>query len=785
MKRKSIWKRITAATLAGMMAVSLAACGSSGGGGSKGDDQTVSDSTFVWVPSYMSLSAETDSYSRNLAVTGDRLYYTYNVYGEMESTSDFRYLDLNNPDAEPVVVMDMTQADTSEEDYSEYISNAFAAQDGGIVIISQRSPIITGDGGMVDWERQQQETTYSMKKLSEDGTELFHVDITEYLRMDAENAYLQYAISDKDSNLYLSNGNSYVWIFDKDGNHLTDVKIESGSQYSYINALGILADGRVAIVQDGGNSMEIKVYNEATKSFSDTYKNLPPNCWNTGIAPGIDGGVLLNGNDALYEYDLETQTYTEILKWIDCDINPDYIDFVTSMPDGRIAAYSRDWNTNETNLIILTKTPASEVVQKETLTLGCMSLSQTLQSAIVDFNKNSDAYRIEVKDYTASIDWSADNGMTAYEDAITQFNNDILTGNAPDLFATDNLNLNLLAAKGAIEDLSPYLESSTVVKREDLFEPVLKAYTKADVLCAIPTTFYVNTLVGRTAEVGEEAGWTLDEMLDYAKQYPDAEIFTYASRSSVLQYCLMFDMDSYVNWETGECSFDTPEFKKILEFAAGYPEEPDYETSEPKRLGNHEALLSVVSFSEAYDWQVQELMFGEPVTAIGFPSGNSTGVMVNGDDSVCISATSKNKEAAWSFIESLLSEEAQEDNYMSWGFPIRRDAFDRMMEEAMVPDYQYDENGEVMLDENGDPVEVSHMSYGWDDVTFDIYSVKQDEVDHITDVIGQIGGVLSWNQEWMNIVTEETESYFAGQKTVDEVAEIIQSRVQIYVNESR
>jgi hypothetical protein len=36
----------------------------------------------------------------------------------------------------------------------------------------------------------------------------------------------------------------------------------------------------------------------------------------------------------------------------------------------------------------------------------------------------------------------------------------------------------------------------------------------------------------------------------------------------------------------------------------------------------------------------------------------------------------------------------------------------------------------------------------------------------------------------MNIITEETESYFAGQKSVDDVAGVIQSRIQLYINEN-
>ena len=44
---------------------------------------------------------------------------------------------------------------------------------------------------------------------------------------------------------------------------------------------------------------------------------------------------------------------------------------------------------------------------------------------------------------------------------------------------------------------------------------------------------------------------------------------------------------------------------------------------------------------------------------------------------------------------------------------------------------------------------------------------------------------FSNSQELINIITEEAAPYFAGQKNVNEVADIIQNRVQIYVNENR
>ena len=45
--------------------------------------------------------------------------------------------------------------------------------------------------------------------------------------------------------------------------------------------------------------------------------------------------------------------------------------------------------------------------------------------------------------------------------------------------------------------------------------------------------------------------------------------------------------------------------------------------------------------------------------------------------------------------------------------------------------------------------------------------------------------IYSYDTAIMNIVFEETAPYFDGQKTAEEVADIIQSRIYIYVNENK
>ncbi|MCH5275213.1 MAG: extracellular solute-binding protein [Lachnospiraceae bacterium] len=785
MKKINI-KQVLAVTLAMGLTFSLAACGS--GGEDKGEDgKGVSGGAedYVWVASYKDLPKDDNSYIGNVLFVGSNMFYNYSTYGEVMSR-DFRSLDLLAPDAKPVVLYTIEGEEYDPEaEFYTYTDRLAASGDGGVLMITTTQPIITDYEDPSAWEKQRQQTTYTLSKVGEDGGEVFSVDITEYLRMDPDNGYIQYFLVDQEGRIYLANGSSYLWIFEADGTHVTDIRLSEGNG-GWIRGMGFLSDGRLAIIQNGNTGdTEIKIYDEEKKNFSNAYENLPPNIYNSGISAGPEGSILLEGQDVLYSYDPETQTYTELLRWLDCDMNPDYVESISVLDEETIVAYYRDWNTDETSIVLLKKTPASEVVQKQIIILGSMGLSQNLQSAVVAFNKSNTEYRIEVRDYSSSVDWSKENAYDDYQNAQTQMKNDILTGNAPDLFVASDINFELFAAKGVIEDLNPYLERSSVVSRDDLILPVLNAYTSNGILCTIPTSFTVSTLLGRTSEVGDQIGWSIDEMIAYAEQYPDASLFTYASRYTVRQYCLMYDFDSYVNWETGECFFDTDNFKRVLELAKTYPENADYTGSRPTLIGSHQVLLYELDMYEFKEWQLVEMMFGEEATPIGFPSANGTGVVVRGSDGICISTTSAYKEACWTFIEGMLTEEALTSRMFVWGFPIRQSVFDSRLEEAMVPDYAMDENGELLLDENGEPIEISHSSWGWDDVTYELMSVSEKDAEAIRETINRIGGTGNYDEQIMAIIEEESDAYFAGQKSVDEVADIIQSRVQMYVNENR
>lgn len=63
--------------------------------------------------------------------------------------------------------------------------------------------------------------------------------------------------------------------------------------------------------------------------------------------------------------------------------------------------------------------------------------------------------------------------------------------------------------------------------------------------------------------------------------------------------------------------------------------------------------------------------------------------------------------------------------------------------------------------------------------------LTQEQVDKVVSFILSIDKCYYYNEDIINIVNEEMDAFFTGQKSAQEVAKIIQNRAQIYVNENR
>lgn len=769
MKRKSGIKRILASALAAVLILSLAGCGKEG--------QPVAEG-FVYVPEFVDLTPEEGEESMNdPTLRGESLYYSVYKWSE-ETGSEQKYYCWNLTTGEKTEMpLDLK---IEGADWSYPMSGLNFDQDNNIICMMSVSK---------SDENGNYSQTFYMLKFDAEGKKLLEQDITEAMKLEgSDNSYAQAVVVDKEGRVYLNvsgggmnGGNSFIVVLDAEGKLLA--QIDTGTDW--ISAMGIAADGTVLITRYGnGVGMECLEVDLANKSMGKSHAGVPSSYNSGSLISTPDGGLLVNDGTRLWKYDLATETAEEILTWTDCDINGSYVQMIQTLEDGRIAVLSRNWSSNTQELAYLTRTEAAKVTQKQIITLATMWSNQDLQEAVVKFNKQSDTYKVRiVAYYDDSTEWTE----TKYQDAMTALNNAITSSNCPDIIDLSYGNVNSYVSKGLLMDLSPYLENSSV-KREDLLESVLDAYTFGDTLVCVPTGFTISTIMGRTSQLGNRTSWTIKDIMEFADQYPNAKLFNYSSKGSMLSTCLQYSSEAFIDYNNGKCNFESQDFVDILEFCNTFETETDWDRegeSFPKQISEGKILLNDVSIWEMTEMQMYSLMFNEPVTFIGYPTvDGSSGNRINGQNCYAITTKCKNSDGAWAFIESMLQHEPQKEYGGRDSFSIRKDMLDESFEMAMKENGSYDENGEIMLDENGEPLIWPKVTWGYDDWSAEIYAATPEQVQAMRDLIDSAVAATNNDETVLTIIQEEAQAYFEGQKSAQDVATIIQSRVQTYISEN-
>lgn len=727
----------------------ITACGKGGG----------SEKEFAYVPEYLEFDMNFD-YIASVAADGDLIYLLGNSWEE-ETGQQTTYLyecDLVGK-ANREMILDL--------DETTNIFQLAVGADGNLLAVVNRHEYITDDAG----EIVDAKNTLELQTLSkEDGSMISSKDITELMGQQ-EYAYIQYFCVDGQGNLYFSNGDSMIVVTDSAGNKLCEISYDN-----WIDNMVASKEGTVYISGYGENGLELKPIDLNTKGFGEALTGID-GYGNLKVATGTAGSFLLSDTDVVSVYDAATGVKEELFNWLDVDVNSNYNRYVGELSDGRIWTVSESYDGTESTmeLVLIKKVKASEVVEKEEITYGAVYLDYNIREEIIKFNKSSDKYRIKFKDYVSD----------DYQAGMAQFHADLTSANCPDIIDLSSIDYSLYANKGVLEDLYPYMEKSGM-KKEDYLENILGAYEAEGKLYGMMPQFYISTTMAKASKVGNVSGWTLGEMLDFAESQDAENLFSYGTRSSVFYYCIYNNIDEFINWETGECFFKGEDFIRTLEFAAQFPEEIDYNEEQEgtyERLKSDKILLMQSSISSVQEFQMLQGMFGEKIAYVGFPNSERSGNLIAPTGgSLGMSARSKHKDGAWEFMQYLLTEEYQsslvEEQGGSWGFPVKKSALEKKFEQDMTPEYYTDENGKQ--------VEQMKTSWGYDDFNIDIYAATEEEVAQVRSLIESAERLTgSVNEQLVNIVTEETEAFFKGQKSAADTADVIQNRIQIYVNENR
>ena len=506
------------------------------------------------------------------------------------------------------------------------------------------------------------------------------------------------------------------------------------------------------------------------------------------MRPGLFHDLIYTGNGGIYYWDEGNEAGQLMMDYVNSDV---YIESMYGLvelnKDSFVGFFQEDWNSGM-KAGIFTYVAPEDIQDKKVLVMAGEYINSDLKKRVIEYNRNNPDYRIVLKEY---------NSFNSYDDytaGMTKLNNDVISGNMPDILVCNSggsLPVSNYIAKGLIADIDKLIEQDEELSQVEFMQNAFDAYRVNGKLYYVVPDFEIYTVIAKKSLVGDRESWTMEDMQQVlAGMEEGAKAFSGdTTRSTFMNMVMRYCGNQFVDVSTGKCAFNTEDFISMMEYAkalpsgdegsSDYDEEywQDYWSNYESQYRQNRTLLLEANF-----WRFDNLAYtingriGEEVSYTGFPTEGGNGSYIMSSVTYVLSAKSKNLDEAWNFMRYYLTEEVQKEaNY----FPVRKDMFyEKSKEATQRRTYEYtDENGETHTEYEDMSIWINGESVPYD-------PLSQEQLDELIAFIESVHNPYYYNEEVMNIINEEIDGFFTGQKPARDVADVIQRRVQNYVDEN-
>lgn len=396
----------------------------------------------------------------------------------------------------------------------------------------------------------------------------------------------------------------------------------------------------------------------------------------------------------------------------------------------------------ETATIVLEE-PKTEII------LGDIGGASTLQEAIADFNSKNDRITITIHDY--------------YEentsDGISRLYDDILTGKGPDIisFSTDEMDVEVLREKGAIENLIPYLEKSDVIGEEDIVDSAHQVLTSDGGLYMLPTNFVLYTLITKEKWCSNKENFTFEEALRAVRECKEDPMI---SRDLFLQE------GAICGGYSGET--EDNRLEQYIKIAEQLPQQAMFQTNDLlMREGKIPFNLECIGDMQQYLYK--KSVWGEDAVYTGFPGAEGNGRIFIFVNCFAINSQSTHKEEAWKFVESYFTEEGQKTIAPNWNFSILQDVLDQQLSDSRKQEYYQTSDGKRE--------KLPILTYEIGGTYENVYAAQDEDIQDVREMINNTKVMQRSDLPFIGITQEETLYYFNGEKSIEETVAAIRNRI--------
>lgn len=339
-------------------------------------------------------------------------------------------------------------------------------------------------------------------------------------------------------------------------------------------------------------------------------------------------------------------------------------------------------------------------------------------------------------------------------------------------------------------DLAPYLDLNGGSYNDTYFGNAIDAAKSGDALYRIPLDISASGIITASSNVPQgQKGFTFDSYVGFVDDVcngkdPMSKTNGYMMGKAEYFTRLFMNMSEVFIYD-GKAHLDGEEFRELMLFVDEYGSDEQLSEDEVYRttLAEHnEAVQETIDeiesrnaslngrsgaiygdLSSFYDYIDCYTRYGDGLGIYGLPSFDGRGPRTLSHEFVSVSSETSYPDACMDFVKLLLSYDIQKTMY---GNPINRDAM-RSIAEKQLKAF----NDEIDLEKK----------YG----IYNAGNVPQESVDRYMDILSSSYAGMNAGGAIEKILKEESSSYFAGEKSLDDVINVMQKRIQTVLDETK
>ena len=377
---------------------------------------------------------------------------------------------------------------------------------------------------------------------------------------------------------------------------------------------------------------------------------------------------------------------------------------------------------------------AEKANREKKLVIAALTNIQQVKKMARDYRKTQGEYDVIIRDYS----------QYDYDNAVTHLFSDIISGEQIDIVSlVPGIDHSNMVENGIYADLSAYIEKSDNINPDSFFASVYDTALHNGVRYAIPSVFSFQAVATRSKAF--YSGIDTAKISNYISEFGSGSLIREEYDLQLASILLMLRINEYFNESSGSADFSKESFMD----AAMAEKEVMHSSSV-----NSGAALKEIAFSGPEEWVHYILSNSTDLRLIGYPSetGNSA-LIFEGSGMFALCEKSKNKDASYGIIEFAYLQGLTQDHAM---FVADKTVFKQNLEMIF----------------NSDEHRIPE-------------SIDKDAL--INDVMNLVesGKSLSITSETIvDIIFEELNSYVHGSKSIENSVEIINNRVNLYLQEN-